>query len=528
MGMMLRPYQLEAVNAVDSEWAKGIRRTLMVLPTGTGKTVCFSETTRRQTEHGRRTLILAHRAELLSQAADKLKKAAGIDSALDKADSHAAESNLPVVVGSVQTLMRDSRLQEYAPDRFGTIIVDEAHHCLSDSYQKVLGYFDANVLGVTATPDRGDMKNLGEYFETLAYEYPLQRAIKEGYLCTIKAQTIPLNIDLSGVHMQNGDYAAGDLGCALDPYLEQIADVIANKYSDRKMVVFLPLVETSKKFRSLLLERGVKAYEVNGNSADRAEVLEEYNNVTYGVLCNSMLLTEGWDCPSVDCVVVLRPTKIRSLYCQMIGRGTRLCEGKDHLLILDFLWHTTRHELCRPTCLICKNQEVAAEMDRMMDESGDPILIDEDTEKEASDSIAAQREAALAKLLEEQRHKKAKLVDVMQYEFSINDMELRDYVPTMGWECDDPTEKQLQMIENSGINPDAITSKGYASMLIDRIMKRREAGLATPKQIKTLERYGFMDVGEWTFDAASKMIGFIASHNWTLPYTINPHSYVPA
>ena len=529
MGLNLRPYQLEAVNAVDEEWAKGIRRTLMVLPTGTGKTICFSETARRQTEKQRKTLILAHRAELLEQAADKLKRATGIDSALDKADSHGADTLFPVVVGSVQTLMRESRLKEYSPDAFKTIIVDEAHHCLSDSYQKVLNYFEqSNVLGVTATPDRGDMKNLGSYFESLAYEYPLAKAIRDGYLSPIKAQTIPLNIDLTGVRTQNGDYAAGDLGSALDPYLDQIADVIAEKYADRKTVVFLPLVDTSKHFKELLTSRGLKALEVNGNSKDREEVLKEFDDMETGVLCNSMLLTEGWDCPSVDCVVVLRPTKIRSLYCQMIGRGTRLHKGKDHLLILDFLWHTSRHELCRPTCLICKTEETAKEMERMMDESGEPVTINEETEKKAAESVKEQREQALADMLREQRKKKAKLVDPLQFEMSILDEDLQEYTPCFVWEMEDPTEKQLKAIEKFGINTDSIDSKGYASMLLDRLMKRADAGLASAKQIRCLEKYGFKSVGMWSFDAANSMIKTLAANRWILPYRINPESFVPA
>ena len=110
----------------------------------------------------------------------------------------------------------------------------------------------------------------------------------------------------------------------------------------------LPLVKTSQKFRDILNAKGFRAAEVNGESDDRAEVIRDFEAGKYNVLCNSMLLTEGWDCPSVDCVIVLRPTKIRSLYSQMVGRGTRLYPGKDHLLLLDFLWHTERRELGPP------------------------------------------------------------------------------------------------------------------------------------------------------------------------------------
>lgn len=527
MGLSLRPYQNEAVQAIENEWETGHRRTLLVLPTGCGKTIVFSKVVADTVDQGGRALILAHRGELLEQAADKLKRSTGIDSALDKADSHGAGSFLPVTVGSIQTLMRDNRLQEYAPDHFRAIVVDEAHHCLSESYKKVLGYFDANVLGVTATPDRGDMKNLGEYFESLAYEYTLPQAIKQGYLCPIKAQTIPLKIDLTKVRTQQGDYATGDLGNALEPYLEQIADIIAEKYSDRKSVVFLPLVAISQHFCRLLQERGVDALEVNGNSKDRSEVLEHFDSMKSGVLCNSMLLTEGWDCPSVDCIVVLRPTKIRSLYTQMVGRGTRLHPGKDHLLILDFLWMTTKHELCRPTCLICKKEDEAKVIEQMMDESGEPVDINEDTVREVMDDVRRQREAALAQQLAEQRRKKAKLVDPLQFEMSILDEDLQEYEPTFGWELEEPTQRQLETIEKMGLNPDSITTKGYATMLLDRLMKRIQMHMTTPKQIRLLERYGFKDVGAWQFDEASRMISRVHMSGWSVPRGVTASEYIP-
>ena len=133
---------------------------------------------------------------------------------------------------------------------------------------------------------------------------------------------------------------------------------------------FLPLVKTSKKFRDILNEKGFKAAEVNGESKERAEILNDFENNKYNVLCNSMLLTEGWDCPDVDCVVILRPTKVRSLYSQMVGRGTRLAPNKDHLLYSNFLWHTERHELCHPAHLICENEEVAVKMTENIEKCG--------------------------------------------------------------------------------------------------------------------------------------------------------------
>lgn len=523
----LRPYQNEAKAAVLGQWEQGVQRTLLVLPTGCGKTIVFAKISEDCVKRGERVLILAHRGELLEQAADKIHKACNLNCAVEKAEETSLGSFWRITVGSVQTLMRESRLARFLPDYFDTIIIDEAHHAVSDSYQRILQHFSgAKVLGVTATPDRGDMKNLGQVFDSLAYEYTLPRAIREGYLCPIKALTIPLNLDLTGVSVQAGDFRAADLDTALEPYLYQIADEMLRSCSDRKTVVFLPLVKTSQKFRDILNERGFHAAEVNGNSDDRAEILRDFEAGKYNVLCNSMLLTEGWDCPSVDCVIVLRPTKVRGLYCQMVGRGTRLSPGKKDLLLLDFLWHTQRHELCRPAHLICESDEVAQKMTENLAASGCEMDITE-AEEQAETDVVAQREEALAKQLSEMRQRKRTLVDPLQFEMSIQAQDLSGYVPSFGWEMSPPTQKQLDALEKYGIYPNEIENAGKAAMLLDRLNKRRMDGLSTPKQIRLLENKGFLHVGEWTFQQASNMITRIAANGWRVPHSVIPAEYDP-
>ena len=529
MGQELRPYQQQARDRIHAEWDAGHTRTLLVLPTGTGKTIVFASVAADQVRAGDRVLILAHRGELLEQAADKLQRSTGLVSAVEKAESTCLDSWFRVVVGSVQTLQRTARLERFPQDYFGTIIIDEAHHAITDGYRRILDYFSgAKVLGVTATPDRGDMRNLGEVFDSLAFEYKLTDAIKEGYLCKIMAQTIPLQLDITSVTMSGGDYAVGDLGTALDPYLEQIAAEMARRCKSRKTVVFLPLIKTSQKFRDLLNAHGFRAAEVNGQSDDRRQVLADFDAGKYNVLCNSMLLTEGWDCPSVDCVVVLRPTKVRSLYSQMVGRGTRLSPGKTDLLLLDFLWMTDKHELCRPADLVCEDRTVARQMTEHLAESGCPEDIEE-AAAQASEDVVAQREEALAKQLEEQRRKKAKLVDPLQYEMSIQAEDLAGYVPAFGWEAGPPSEQQTAALEKLGILPDAVESAGKAALLLDRLNKRRDEGLTTPKQIRCLEKYGFQHVGTWSFEAARHMIDRIAAQGWRgVPKGVNPRTYTPA
>lgn len=526
--MELRPYQQQAKDAIFSEWENGIKKTLLVLPTGCGKTIVFAKVAEECVKGGSRVLILAHRGELLDQAADKIGKSTGLGCATEKAEQTCLGSWFRIVVGSVQSMMREKRLNQFPNDYFNTIIIDEAHHCISDSYQKVLRHFpDAEVLGVTATPDRGDMQNLGTVFESLAYEYTLPKAIKEGYLSPIKAVTIPLKIDMSAVGVQAGDFKSGDIATALDPYLESIAEEMEQYCSNKKTVVFLPLVKTSQKFRDILNNHGFKAAEVNGDSKDRAEILEAFDKDQYNVLCNSMLLTEGWDCPSVDCIVVLRPTKVRSLYCQMVGRGTRLSPetNKDHLLLLDFLWHTERHELCHPASLICESAEVAQKMTENMEKDAGCVIDIEEAEKTASEDVVAQREEALAKQLSEMKRRKKRLVDPLQFEMSIQAEDLSGYVPAFGWEMAPPSDGQKKTLEKLGILPDAIENSGKASKILDRLDKRRREGLTTPKQIRFLESRGFQHVGTWQFETAKNMIDRIAGNGWRVPSGIIPAEY---
>ena len=245
------------------------------------------------------------------------------------------------------------------------------------------------------------------------------------------------------------------------------------------------------------------------------------NTTCFATQC---LLTEGWDCPSVDCVVVLRPTKVRSLYSQMVGRGTRLFEGKTELLLLDFLWHTERHELCHPAHLIAENDEVAKAMTKQIEEAGIPLDLGV-VEKQAAEDVVAQREEALAKQLAEMKRRKRKLVDPLQFEMSIQAEDLSSYVPSFGWEMGPPSDKQVKTLEKLGILPDQVDNAGKATKLLERLEKRREEGMTTPKQIRFLEQRGFQHVGGWSFEHAKKLIDRIAANGWRMPADINPNEY---
>ena len=512
--MKLRPYQTAAIDGIHEAWEQ-YKRTLLVLPTGCGKTIVFANIAAEMAER-ERVLILAHRDELIKQAADKLFKACGVQSATEKANETALGSYYNITCGSVQTLMSQSRLERFPRDYYGTIIIDEAHHALSDSYRAILDYWDsAKVLGVTATPDRGDKRNLGEIFESVAFEYSIRDAIKEGYLSKIICECVPLKIDLSGVHVKAGDYDAGEIGSALEPYLEQIADNIPR---DRRTLIFLPLIATSQRMTELLKARGFRAEHIDGKSEDRREILRRLADGKIDVLCNSMLLTEGFDEPSIDCVVCLRPTKSRALYSQIIGRGTRLCEGKKNLLVLDFLWLGAKHDLCHAAHLVAPKADVAAKMREISEERGAGAQLELlDLEEKADSEIREQRENAIANRLMSLSTKSRKLLDPLQYALSVHDDDLQDYEPEMPWEFAPATDAQISILEKNGFDASTIPNKGYASKILDRMAQRRELGLCSPKQMKCLQRYYGGDIGNWSFDAAQAAIATLAANGWRKP-----------
>lgn len=525
----LRDYQVQAHKAIFNEWNKGHRKTVVSLATGLGKTIIFASVIHDAIQDNSRAMVLAHREELLEQAKDKLKISFGIESALEKAEYSSIGCPELVTVASVQSMAQDKRLERFPQDYFKTIVIDEAHHVLSESYKKVLSHFPgANVLGVTATIDRGDRQDLSKYFDSLAFEYSIKRGVKNGYLSPIKAEMIPLKLDISNVNISNGDYAVGELGKALDPYLDQIADEMVKYCKGRRTVVFLPLIATSQKFCEILNRVGLRAAEVHGTSPDRAEILTKFERGEYDVLCNAMLLTEGWDCPSVDCIVVLRPTKIRSLYVQAVGRGTRLSPetGKKDLLLLDFLWSSKKHDLCRPAVLVSASDDIANKVTNAIVESEaeqDLIQLSEGAEKD----ILEEREQAVAKELHKMRHKKREQVDPLQFSLSIESETLTNYKPAFDWEMKPPSEAQISLLEKYKIYTGDVDNAGMASALINELVTRSKLGLSTPKQIRLLERYGFKNVGTWSTEHATKIIGRIQANGWKLPYWFDASSYVP-
>lgn len=493
--LTLRGYQVAAHEAVMQGFVE-FRKQLLVQPTGGGKTVQFAHLAAAL--QPRRTLVLAHREELIMQAVDKIHRCTGLIADVEMGE-HRARPTAPVVVASVQTLARAARRERWARDHFGLIVVDEAHHILADSYRNTLGYFDehAFVLGVTATPDRGDKKSLGRYFENIPYEITLLDLIRQNWLVPIRVKTVPLEIDLGDCRTTAGDWNAEDVGHAVEPFLDRIVDVLV-AHRDRKTIVFMPLVSLSREFAARCSARGLAAGHVDGQSPDRAEILARFSRGETHVLSNAMLLTEGYDEPSIDCVVCLRPTKVRSLYSQIIGRGTRLAANKDHLLVLDFLWMSEQHSLIRPGHLIAGDADEADAITEALGLEGDL--------EDAKEKVAADRAAVLRQRLAANKHRNARTFDPIEFALALNDAALAEFTPTMDWHFHAVSEPQSQALAKCGFDPATISCKGHAAAILDKLFLRRDLGLATPKQVRWLRKFDHPHPELATFAEASAFL----------------------
>ena len=359
MEYKLRPYQSEACRSIMAEFEQGTKRTLLILPTGGGKTIVLSGIAYRfaydanRNPTGGKVLILAHQNILIDQAADKFQTV--MELPVFREQGRQTGCLEPVTVSSMQTMQR--RLDRFPPDFFQLIIIDEAHHAMSAGYQRILEHFtDARVLGVTATPDRADKKKLS-CFDSVAFEYTIGEAIKDGYLVPLKVKKTPLTINLSKVRKRNGDMDASDLGSVIEPYLHQIAEIVRDMGKGRRIVCFVPLIRTAKKAAEIFSHYGFRSQWTAGEDDEKAEKLAAFAAGEYDIIFNSMLLTEGWDCPETDCVIVLRPTMSRALYVQMVGRGLRLAAGKKDCLLIDFLFQNDNFQLASPKDVLGENRK---------------------------------------------------------------------------------------------------------------------------------------------------------------------------
>lgn len=482
--MELRDYQNEAVWKTVESFAEGHRKVLMVMATGGGKTITFAHMAKLI---GGKTLILAHRDELIQQAVDKLYRACGIVGRIEKAQ-HKAPLGSACVVSSIQTMSR--RLKKWPPNYFDFIVIDEAHRSLAKSYIKIIDHFEkAKLLGVTATPDRNDRRSLGEVYETTSVDIGIVKLIKDGWLSPVRIRTIPLEIDLGKAKKSKGDIDVTEMGHALEPFINKLAREILDNAGKRRTLIFLPLRETSRKMVEALKALGATAVHVDGESKDRSEIRRAFEANEVQFVCNAMLWTEGFDDPGIECVVPLRATTSRSLYCQMVGRGTRLFPGKKDLLVLDFLWHHERHSLCAPACLVgAGRSDLEEETEVIMgksfkgDEELDLIEVLSESESKA--------ESSLKRKLEEENRKRRLRENKGGGEVDLLDLKELGVTFKPAPFAPPPSEKQVSLLRKFKIDPSKVHTRDQATKLIGRFLARRKTGLASPVQMRWLKRFG--------------------------------------
>lgn len=487
-------YQSEAHAANEKAWLE-YDRVLDVAPTGSGKSILAGEHVARRVETHRRVLVLAHTQKLVLQFRDSLEKNYGIMVGVEMGDRK--PGNEPVICGTFQTMLR--RLDKYPPDTFSLMIFDEAHLSLGDGWQTIAAHFKCKILGLTATPRRGDQKDLMKFFEYKAVDIPLFKLIKEGFLCNILWKNIPINIRIEGAS-KTGDITEQECAHAIEPYLPACCEAYAAEAKGRCGMIFLPLIETSKKTTVMLQELGIKAMHVDGTmkEKDTRDIITKLEKGEIEVICNSMLLTVGVDIRPINCIMMLRPTKSWTLFTQTVGRGTRTFDPAKHgikgtiwpfkteLLFLDPLWLCSKHNLIkRPACLLATSEEEEAQLEEKM-KKGMDIL-------EAKQSITQDREESLAKELERLAKRKARLASAFEVFAGTGDVDGAEYEPMSRWQRDKITPGQEAILRSEGIDLESVKDKGHGVLIIEAIKQRRLSGLANTRLAHEALQSGMTD-----------------------------------
>ena len=530
MGKILRPYQADAVEGIFREWETH-RSVMLVLATGTGKTATASAVVERRLDAGK-VLWLAHRTELIEQARDALQEAVGADVriGIEKAESRARLSCMygqddRIVVASVQT-MRDKRLARFDPSDFATVVIDECHHATAKTYRDIIGAFGSSkVLGLTATPDRGDGIGMDNAFDAVAYEYSMLDGMRDGYLCPLRALAVDVEgLDLSKVRTTAGELNEGDLRRILevDEVHHRIASPLVDLSKDRPTIIFCVTVEQSKALADVLqgyLSDGKQVRHIDGSTPaeTRKRILAEYSAGDVQYITNVGVLTEGFDAPRTSCIALARPTKSRALYAQMVGRGTRLFPGKEDCLLVDFRGNAGRHSLANPVDLLAGkdlSDDVRAIAEKMM---SDGKVLDRDAMAEAEAEhvkrlAEADRKRAAAAALRIAATVRAEALDLFRIALE-PDRALGHREATIG---------QRTTLENFGMEPEKVARLTFdqASRQIDKLMSRRKRGLCTYKQARTLAKHGFGP--DKSFDSARQIMDYLAANGWRIPPHVRP------
>lgn len=541
--MKLRDYQEAAATGVFNSWNE-CTSALAVLPTGLGKTVLFAEIIRRMHERGCRAMVLAHREELITQAADKIHRVTGLEAQIEMGEYHVSPmfgEMPPVVVSTVQTHCAGGdgggRMSKFDPQDFGLVVIDEAHHATAGSYRRCIDWYrqnpDCKILGVTATPDRADEAALGQVFESVAYEYGVLDAINNGWLVPIEQQMVTVgSLDFSTVRTTAGDLNQGDLAEVMESErnLQGIAAPTVDICGDRRAIVFATTVEQAERLAEIINRyRPDRAAWLCGKTDKdaRRRMLADFKAGRLQYVVNVGVLTEGFDDAGVEVVVMARPTKSRALYAQMAGRGTRPAEevagklgdvptaqercalirgsAKPSCLIVDFAGNAGRHRLCCSADILGGNigDDVVAEVTRRVRENGKPV------------DMAAELERVKAEMAERKKREaatRARLQAHAQFLVTkIDPFDQWDLTPVQerGWDRHrhfSPKQSQV-LLERIGVDPEKIPY-GQGKQLLDEYFRRLQGGLASLKQSVLLKKHGFSM--PLRHDMAGRMIGRMA------------------
>lgn len=566
--MKLRPYQLGFVDGVFEQFARHTS-TLGVMATGLGKTVCFAHCIRRACKQtGKRAMVIAHREELIYQAADKIEAIIGERPDIEMASQHANESGIhgkaQVVVASKDTLRVKKRLERFNPGDFCLLTTDEAHHAVAKSYKKIYDYFHRNPdlkhLGVTATPDRADEAALGKVYESVAFEYGINDGISDGWLVPIRQTSVTVDgLDYSKIHTVAGDLNKKELAEVLEAEksVHEIASPAIDIVDDRKALVFAHTLKQAEQLCDVInRHRPNSARWVSGMTPkdDRRYLLDNYAAGGFQYLVNVGVFTEGFDEPGVQCVVMARPTKSRSLFTQMVGRGTRPLPGlvdaiggddttlfdeahegqdyaamrraaigespKPYVEIIDFVGNCGQHKLVSVADVLGGNYDdaVVERAKKKAEKAG-----------KAAD-IGEQLKLAEQEIHEERKRERERLQQVKakaKYQTkSIDPFDVLDIEPWRERPMDnqDPaSNKQVEAIRKmTGGKVDARDmSRRRATQLMSELVERRRTGRCTFGQAKLLSQYGY-DASSMSFEAAGQIIDAIKANGWRRPSQAEP------
>ena len=486
----LWPHQKAAIAAGKGAIERHFPAGLIAMPTGCGKSVAGA---RLAADLDRPTLVMVHRDELIRQWRETFAQVwPDASVGVVKADRDEWLGH-DVVVASVQSL-HARRLAQMPEDRFGLIIADEAHHAVAPSWRAVLDHFDTDfVFGMTATPERADGKGLAELFgEQALYSYGVRQAIENEHLCPLRQFAIETETDLGDVSYRMGDFAEGELSQAVNTANRNsiIIEAFQEHAADRRAVAFCVGVDHAHGLADTFADAGITSATVTGTTPtdERRQLLKDFAAGNIRVMTNCMVLTEGFDDPGIDAILMARPTASRPLYTQAVGRGLRLAPGKDDLLVLDFVDNCRKHKLVTAMSLLG-----APKKD---DANGQDVL-------DAVDADVA--EAEQLQLIETRRPVSWCATRVCPWPEMPT---LAGYVATRQWHCDQASEKQVRYLRALGLQIERAITKGEACHLIDRTLEYKAA---FPDPPTDKQKWFLKHQGAWrddmTFDEARRLIG---------------------